>query len=289
MPLLLINGTYRVVGGAPSGASLRFHPDDPQAFTSLGLPVRTNATGGARVRLAGLDALETAYTPRGSARSWHQPAELAQAGAAALAAVLGFTDVQRGPDGSVVSSSPVAVPGHLLTRGVDSLGRAVGFAFPARRRGTPDLSTVQLDATGLRDSVNWMLLRQGVAYPVAFGGLYPDLRTELIAAAAHARGQQRGVWPRDVTMTGFRLADREQLQEEFVLLPRLFRRLADYLDLEGPDSVSLSGFPAYLAARADRLVTLPDGHVTQFDSVVEVRGQRVHLTVAPEQLVFLDH
>lgn len=288
MPPFLINGTYRVIGSAPGGDSVRFYPDDTQAFRSLGLGVRTNVGGGARLRLAGLDALEIAYTPRGSVTTWHQPAELASAGAAALATALGFDQLQHGDDGCVVASVPVATPGHILTGGGDAHGRVVGFAFPDRRRGSRDLAQGELDVIGVRDSVNWMLLRQGLAYPVGFSQLPPDVRVELATAAAHARGQQRGVWPRDVTHTGFRLTDREQLQDDVVLLPRLFRRLADYLDLEGPDGVSLSGFPAYLASRDDRLFTVPEGHVTGFDTVVEVREQGVRLTVPLDRLVFFE-
>jgi hypothetical protein len=288
VPAFLINGTYRVTGGAPSGDSMRFYPDDPQAFRDLGIAARTNSSGGARLRLAGVDALEIAYTPRGSVISWHQPPDLAVAGVTALATALGFVSVERGDNGSVASSVPTAVPGHALVTGADLHGRMVGFAFPARRRGIADLSTVPLDVAGVRDSANWMLLRQGLAYPVAFSRLHPDVRAELVAAAAHAGRQQRGVWPRDVTHDGFRLADREQLQDDVVLLPRLFRRLADYLEIEGPDGVNLSGFPAYLAARDDRVMTVPDGRVTGFGSVVEVRQQTLRLTVPLEQLVFFE-
>jgi endonuclease YncB( thermonuclease family) len=289
VPLFLINGTYRVTGGVPGGDSVRFYPDDPQAFSALGLVVRANSRGGARLRLTGIDALELAYTPRDSATVWHQPLELAQAGAAALATALGFDKVERDESGKVVMSLPSATPGHVLTQGADAHGRVVGFAFTGRRRGKiTDLAPVRLDVAGVRDSVNWMLLRQGLAYPVAFSRMYPDLRAELAAAASHARTQQRGVWPRDVTQAGFRLADREHLQDEIVLLPRLFRRLVDYLELEGPGGVNLSGVPAYLAARADRLMIMPEGHVTGLDTVVEMRQQQVRLTVAPERLVFFE-
>jgi endonuclease YncB( thermonuclease family) len=288
VPLFVINGTYRVIGSVSSGDSVRFYPDEPQAFSSLGLGVRTDAGGGARLRLAGIDALEIAYTPRGSVTTWHQPAELAAAGASALAMALGFGQLHYGEGGSVAASVPAGTPGHILTWGGDSHGRVVGFALPARSRGTPDLAQVELQAAGVRDSVNWMLLRQGLAYPVGFSRLHPDVRAEFAAAAAHARDQQRGVWPRDVTHSGFRLTDREQLQEDIVLLPRLFRRLIDYLELEGPGGVSLSGFPAYLAARDDRLVTLPEGHVTGFDTVVEVQQQSVRLALPLERLVFFE-
>lgn len=289
MQLFLINGTYRVTGGVSDGDSVFFQPDDPQAFSSLGLTVRTSSTGAARLRLAGVDALETAYTPRDSVRCWHQPAELAEAGASALATALGFRGVDQDTDGLAASSAPVAAPGHILTESADAHGRVVGFAFAARRRGpVPDLSTIDLDVAGVRDSANWMLLRQGLAYPAAFSRLHPHLRTELAAAAYHACGRQRGVWPRDVTTIGVRLKHRAQVQDEVVMLPRLFRRLADYLELEGSDGVNLSGLPAYLAARRDRVLVLSRGEVTGFDSVVEVNQQRVRLTVAPEDLVLFE-
>jgi endonuclease YncB( thermonuclease family) len=289
VPLFLINGTYRVTGGVPDGDSVRFYPDDQQAFSTLGLAVRVNARGGARLRLTGIDALEIAYTPRDCATPWHQPLELAHAGAAALAAALGFDKVERDESGRVVTSLPRAAPGHVLTRGADAHGRVVGFAFAGRRRGKiTDLAPVRLDVAGVRDSVNWMLLRQGLAYPVAFSRMYPDLRAELAAAASHARTQQRGVWPRDVTQAGFRLADREQLQDEIVVLPRLFRRLVDYLELEEPGGLDLSGFSAYLTARADLLMIVPEGHVTGLNTVVEIHQQQVRLMITPERLVFFE-
>lgn len=289
MSAFLVNGTFRVTGDVPGGDSARFRPDDPQAFAVLGWAVRTNTAGGARLRLAGIDALEAAYVPPCSITRWHQPAELAQAGAAALTAALGFDTVTVADDGCAVSSSPSATPGHLLAVGADSHGRVVGFAFVGRRRGpVADLSAVDLEAVALRDSVNWMLLRQGLAYPVPFAGLHPALRVELVAAAAHAQRQRRGVWPHDVTASGFRLVDRDQLQDGVVVLPLLFRRLADYLELEGPGAMSLAGFPGYLAARDDRVLVLPQGELAGLASVVEVQQQEVRLAVPLESLVFIE-
>jgi hypothetical protein len=165
----------------------------------------------------------------------------------------------------------------------------VGFAFPARRRGpVTDLAALGLDVAGLRDSVNWMLLRQGLGYPVAYSALAPDLRAEVFAAAEHARDQQRGIWPRDVTQAGVRLERREQLRKQFLLFPKLFRRLADYLELSGDEGVDLFSFPDYLAARGERVLILPQGRVTGFDTVVEVRQQQLRLGVPVQHLVFFE-
>ncbi|MFM7448027.1 MAG: hypothetical protein ACKO24_05475 [Leptolyngbyaceae cyanobacterium] len=72
-----------------------------------------------------------------------------------------------------------------------------------------------------------------------------------------------------------------------MILPKLFRRLLDYLAING-GSVSLAGFKDYLESRDDRLIILPDGHVTGFDYVVEVNNQTVKLTQPPERLVFIE-
>lgn len=289
MPLFLINGTYRVTGGVPGGDSVRFHPDDPRAFGVLRLPARTNFRGEVRLRLAGVDALETAFTPPGSATRWHQPLELAEAGVTALATALGFDRIERDENGCAVASSPGAVPGHVLAHGVDVYGRLVGFAFPSRRRGlAADLSPFGLDVAGLRDSVNWMLLRQGLGYPVVYSALAPGLRAELFAAAEHASDQQRGVWPRDVTQTGMQLEHRDQLRDRFVVLPKLFRRLVDYLELSSDSGVDLSGLLDYLVARGERVLVLSRGHVTGFDTVVAVQRQQLKLGVPLQHVVFFE-
>ena len=66
---------------------------------------------------------------------------------------------------------------------------------------------------------------------------------------------------------------------------KLFRRLVDYLALNDDDP-SLAGFKAYLAQRPDQVFILSTGHYTGFDYVVDVKGQVVQLTTAPEDLVF---
>lgn len=74
-----------------------------------------------------------------------------------------------------------------------------------------------------------------------------------------------------------------------MILPKLFRRIAEYLALEADQtSVDLAQFPGFLAAHADALFTVPDGHATTLDTLVEVTGQTVRLTVPPERIVFAE-
>lgn len=288
MTLTLIKGTFRIVGASPDGDSVRFYPDDSGAFQTAGIRVRLNSKGGAQLRLDGIDALETHYQAQNHGGQWRQPAELGQAAAAGLLSHLGFKKVTRDADGTVTAATPAQVPGHIMTRFADKYGRAVAIAFPGQRPGrTRDGADVHLDPKGLRASANYALLRDGLVYPTFYSKLYLDLRQAMSDAAVTARDAGKGVWADDVTTgAGFRLKSRTQLRDELVILPKLFRRLVDYLGLDETGGVSLTGFAHYLDTRDDRLFTVPAGHATELATLVEVKRQNVRLTVEPEQIVF---
>ncbi|MEU3622753.1 nuclease [Amycolatopsis coloradensis] len=289
MPMTLIKGTFQLVGATPDGDSVRFYPEDPQATKKAGLKVRLNSRGGMQLRLDAIDALETHYQARGTGGMWHQPAEFADAAAANLLKALGFETIERDERGRVISSTPIKVPGHILTRFADKYGRAVAFAFPGQRPGrSADLSKVHLDVKTLKNSANHRQVADGFAYPTFYSLLYPDLRDALAEAAGKARQAGLGLWPDDVTNSGFKLSSRRQLADELVILPKLFRRLVDYLALDESGGVSLTGFSDFLDSRDDRLFTVPDGHATEFETLVSVKRQTVNLTAEPERIVFIE-
>ena len=95
------------------------------------------------------------------------------------------------------------------------------------------------------------------------------------------------MWPDDVTMKGVTVDSLATLTDVAVVLPKLFRRLVDYLSINNGD-VSLAGLPAYLASRDDRLVVVSTGQITGFDNVLVVDGQTVRMTRPPEDLVFIE-
>ena len=88
----------------------------------------------------------------------------------------------------------------------------------------------------------------------------------------------------DRTNEGFAVSGMDSITEEHVILPKLFRRLARYLEAGGP----VAGFEAFLEAQAEEVMVLPAAHSTHFDTVVEVEGDTVKMTERPENLVFLD-
>jgi endonuclease YncB( thermonuclease family) len=283
MPMLCLAGTFRIVDTEPDGDSIRFYPEDATLWARVPGEnrVRTNAGGGAQLRLDAIDALETHYSPPGGT-PLHQPLEFAHAASDELLRWLGFKGVQR--DGEkVTAATPEALAGYLLTRGADRYGRCValvGRGDPPGESGTE----IRVNLTLLRRTANHRLITIGLAYPTFYLKLYPDLRAELTKQARNAR-PSTGLWARDRTQKGVTVTDLTTLTDEAVVLPKLFRRLADYIDLNAGDP-SLAGFSAYLAQRNDPVFILKTGHYTNFDYVVSVAGQVVRLTTEPEGLVF---
>ncbi|MEV5309463.1 nuclease [Streptomyces sp. NPDC052610] len=286
MPMLLIKGTYKIVGASPDGDSVRFYPDDPKQWDLLrGRRVRRNRKGGAQLRLDGIDTLETHYRPpRGP--ELHQPPPFADKAAEELLSWLGFEDVQRNSDGIVTSSDPESTPGYIFTRGADVNGRCVALA--GRGTDAPGTSGRPVDVTvgHLRETANHHQLTEGLAYPTFYRKLFADLRQEMTTAAQQARQANKGLWPKDQTLSGVKLQGMSTLTDHAVLWPKLFRRLADYLQLNDGDP-SLEGFPAYLEQRDDRLFILSTGQWTGLDTVIDItNGNTLKVVHALEDLVF---
>lgn len=283
MTMLQINGSFQVKGTQPDGDTVRFTPADPQEWdlvTSRGRAVKHDALGRAALRLDAIDAPETHYGPN----RVHQPLQFAHAARDELLSWLGFTSVQQGPDETVTAVVPDAVPGFILASGADTHGRCVALAGRGDPGGTSGVD-VDVDVDMLRTTANHHLLTAGLVFPTFYRGLFPVLRTELTAAAHQAQTAGLGLWPNDTTTTGAKVTALSSITDDVVMLPKLFRRLVDYLQLGTP---SLACFPAYLAGVQDRFTILSSGkRCTGLHNVVEIsNGQTVRMTQRPEDLVF---
>jgi hypothetical protein len=283
--MLLIKGVYDVKGAQPDGDTVPFTADDPAEWDlvggGLGRAVEHSATGRAKLRLDAIDALETHYGPN----RVHQPLHFAHAARDELLDWLGFTDIQHGTGETVTATTPDTVPGFVLTRGTDVHGRCIALAG----RGTPPGQSgleIDVDPAVLRTTLNHHLVSAGLVYPTFYRSLFTSLRAEMATAAAEARTAGRGLWPSDVTTTGAKITGLASLTDDAVLLPKLFRRLVDYLQL----GMALPCFPAFLAGVGDRFSVLSTGErCLGLHRVVETsNGQTVRMTHPPEDLLFQD-
>lgn len=145
-----------------------------------------------------------------------------------------------------------------------------------------DSAEVFLDVDTLRKSANYRSLERGFAYPTYYKGLFPNLREAMTEAVVRARDEGLGVWAEDRTNAGFRVEGLGSLAEEHVILPKLFRRLVEYLQAGG----SVAGFDEFLEKRAEGVIVIPGVHATHLDTVVEVEGETVRMTERPENSIF---
>jgi hypothetical protein len=276
MPFRVIQGTFHVVGYSPDGDSVRFEPNDPSLLSSLsGPPAELNARGHVQLRFEAIDTLETHF------RNEHQPLTLATRALDFTLLQLGITGVQWDVLRTRVTEANDGTPGYIVSRAVEPNRRPVSFVYA----GSPpvaDGSTLFLDADGLRPSVNFKLVTEGLAYPTYYKGLFSDLRAAFTAAVTQARADALEIWAEDKTNTGFAVPHLQAITDDVLILPKLFRRLAEFLDGGG----TVDGFKQFLAHRQEGVTIMSSAHFTHVDTLVIVEGNVVKLTELPENLIF---
>ncbi|PBC75899.1 hypothetical protein BX265_0589 [Streptomyces sp. TLI_235] len=284
MSMLLVLGECRIIGTEPDGDTIHFVPTNPLAFDKLkDAPVEVK-NGTARLRLEGIDSLETHYDRTGP--RIRQPAEFGDRAAQELLTFLGFSDVQRSGQ-KVVSANPPQTPAWVLTQGGDPFKRCVallGAGVPPGADGTE----MQVDVPLLQTTVNHHLLKTGLVYPGFYDKLFRNLREELAAVTRQAREAGLGLWPLDATTTpgGAPITGMPSLTE-VVILPKLFRRLVDHFNLV---EQSLTCFPAYLAGKEDHVEVLSTRtkQLSLAPLVQIINDTAVRMTAQPEDTVFAE-
>ena len=278
MSLTLIKGTFHATGYSPDGDTIRFKATrfaDWGLLSGRAVKVNKAPKRHASIRFEAIDALETHY--KGS----HQPKSLADAATDYMLRHVGITNVQWGTNHGRVIASSDGTPGFILARTTEMYGRPVAFVF-AGSYPRPSGSQVFLTPALLRRSLNYRLVRAGLAYPTYYTGLFHDLRNTITTAAIQAYYADRGVWPYDWTNEGVRIRRQDDIADYYPVMPKLFRRLTAF----NKSGVTTS-FKAWLSTKSDPIHILSTGHFTNFDTVVHEANGRVRLTVYPEDLVFL--
>jgi endonuclease YncB( thermonuclease family) len=276
MPFTLIKGTFHVVGYSPDGDSIRFQAANNELWEELdGPPVTLNGRGHAQLRLEAIDTLETHFM------NSHQPLEFALAALNALLVNLGIENVVWNPSRTMVISASDAVDGYILSREVEKNHRPVAFAFSGDT-DQEDGSQIFLMPDLLRQSVNHQQVAAGMAYATYYKGLFPVLRNVFSASVQNARSTGLGLWPSDRTELATEIQNQQQLEEDFVIMPKLFRRLTEHLQGGG----SIANFKEFLASKQEGIFIIHTAHPTHFDTVVEVEGETVRMTVPPEDIIF---
>ena len=205
--------------------------------------MKANAAGGVQLRLDAIDAPETDYTPPHSSAEWRQPPALGDG------ARPGCWTCWASPRSSGFPAATSPPPPPRQPRATSSPGSPTSTAsavpprFPAAGEGGPATAT-----RSTSQCPNSAGLSTTSCSPWA--GV-PDVLLQALRRPARPAGRHRGRGPQgrhrrlgnDATLTGFTLRSRAQLTDQLVILPKLFRRLAEYLALNETGNVSLAGSP----------------------------------------------
>lgn len=234
MKYVLIKGSFHVVGFSPDGDSMMFKAENPGHWEKIGGDSKdlfneklVSGDGAVQLRLQGIDALETHYSPtslptpadvKGRETSlqtkpvpggYHQPAAIGQMATDKFMEILGVkkaewkswgknTWIDRacferdGKEYWVEDKLQDNIPGYIVTGEVEKNGRPIAWVFP----GLPDdedgaeLNKTAL-ASRLKQSVNYQLLKYGLVYPYFFMTLAGSLRKVMITAVKLAQYSAR--------------------------------------------------------------------------------------------------
>lgn len=220
--------------------------------------------GSVQLRLQGIDALETHYSPmpvppprevRGLKSSkaekpkpgkFRQPANFGDEATAELLEYLGVTGVKwRSGFGrtwlkevtvgegrsqkTYKTKGKDEIEGFIVVNDMDRKGRPISWVFPggiSERDGSRLTTSELLDI--VKKSVNYRLVARGLVYPYFFMTLSADLRDPLIYAMKNAQRQQRKLWSYDKTQDGISIRKFSQIMDDHLIFPYLFRRMVKH-------------------------------------------------------------
>ena len=170
MSFKAIKGTFHIVGYSPDGDSIRFKAFNKDNWGSLdGKKVELNSKEHAQLRIEAIDTLETHY------KNQHQPLQFAEQATQRLFALLGITNVKWNNSHSKVISANDGTEGFIVSRMAEENGRPVSYVFDASM-SWQDGQELFLEKPLVRKSVNFRMLREGLAFPTFYDGLFYDLR-----------------------------------------------------------------------------------------------------------------
>jgi hypothetical protein len=156
----------------------------------------------------------------------------------------------------------------------------VSYLFPKTAKLID--GTVMDSATlPIEDSLNFQLAREGLVYPTFYTSTDRTFAEKIRAVVARARTTKRGIWSIDKT-ADFTLLDIRTLQEDILVLPKIFRRLVGFF--EGySDFAKLS---EYLKKQKDNLVLWDGTKKKSLADLMTIEGRTIRMKTPVEDILF---
>lgn len=268
MTYILIKGYFYVVGYSPDGDSIKFKAKSKARWNKINTEHREKFeenlaadNGIITLRLQGIDALETHYTPpplpkpkdlkqkkpatskKPDPGGHKQPEALGKLATDEFMHLLGIHKAEwksfgkntwvnrvyiekRGKEVVIEEKYQDKIPGYIVTNDVEKNGRPLAWVFPGstRKRDGTQMTTDEL-AARLEQSANYQLSRKGLVYPYFFMTLAGKLRDKLAEAAQQAQAEAVNLWQRDQTVEGVNITTLRRITDDHEIYPYLFRRI----------------------------------------------------------------
>lgn len=273
----IIKGKFHVKGYKPDGDSIRFEADNPAQWDSFNWDSASKKKAAKKqLRIEAIDALETHY------EGYHQPRPFAIAALERLLKLVGINNVIYSLNVTTIVDADDAQPGFIASNGLDRYDRPISLLFPASAKLT-DGAILASERVPFEKSINYILIREGLAYPTFYTTTDKFLAEKIRKATRLARKDERGLWAIDRT-ADLVLWDTRTLQEDVTIVPKLFRRLVEFCDAYA----DFAQLPAYMARQKDNLQLWDDPTPRSLASLMtfDVSGRRMSLPTPVEDIMF---
>lgn len=271
----VIAGKFHIKGFQPDGDSIRFQATNQANWDFFTWKTASDkATKKKQLRVEAIDALETHY------QGYHQPRAFALAALEAMLEILRIDTVTYSLGLTQVVAANDGKAGFIASASVDPFGRPVSYVFPKDANLT-DGAVMDSSDLPIDDSVNFQLAREGLVYPTFYTTTDRVFAEKIRAVVARARATKRGIWSIDRT-SDFTLLDIRTLQEDNLVLPKLFRRLVGFYERYS-DFDQLEG---YMKKQRDNLVLWDGTKKKSLADLMTFEGRRLRMTTPVEDILF---
>jgi len=271
----VIAGTFHVKGFQPDGDSIRFQANNQANWDFFTWATEADKkTKKKQLRVEAIDALETHY------EGYHQPRAFALAALESMLDLLQITSVTYSLGLTQVVAANDGKAGFIASATTDPFGRPVSYVFPKDTELT-DGAVIDSETLPIDKSINFQLAREGLVYPTFYTTTDRVIAEKIRAVVARARLTKRGIWSIDRT-ADFMLLDIRTLQEDNLIMPKLFRRLVGFYDRYSEfDKLS-----EYMKKQRDNLVLWDGTKKKSLADLMTFEGRRLRMHTPVEDILF---
>ena len=271
----IVAGTFHVKGFQPDGDSIRFQATNPGNWDFFTWQSEADKLSKKKqLRVESIDALETHY------QGYHQPRSFAIAALESLLELLNINSVTYSLAITQIVDADDGKPGFIASASVDRFGRPVSYLFPKTAKLT-DGAMVESDNLPIEDSLNFQLAREGLVYPTFYTTTDRVVAEKIRGVIARARATKRGIWSIDKT-PDFTLLDLRTIQEDFLIMPKLFRRLVEFFD----NYADFGKLQEYMTKQRDNLVLWDGTKKKSLADLIKISGRRLIMKTRVEDILF---